>query len=303
MALRMVIVADDLTGACDTGAAFAARGLRTVVWLTGPQPSSDVLVRSTNSRNDPPEVAAVKVRQAAAIRAPILYKKIDSTLRGNVRAELEVLDTSIVVCPAFPDQQRVVRDGWLRAPGIDVDLRTLLTGLNVETRDASTAADLRRLALELLDRDPVPVIAGSAGLGREIADVIGAAPRALESTTRPGRAILCIGSTHPVTLAQISDLEQSRRAGYEINPADFDPAAASGLFLCGGDTAAGVCERLRVEAIELLGEIQPGVPAGRILGGVASGVPVVTKSGGFHVAGGLGCILDYLSAQNHKSEC
>jgi uncharacterized protein YgbK (DUF1537 family) len=55
----------------------------------------------------------------------------------------------------------------------------------------------------------------------------------------------------------------------------------AGLFLSGGDIAVEVCHRLRVSAIQVNGEVEPGVPAGELIGGQYPGMRVVTKAGGF----------------------
>jgi D-threonate/D-erythronate kinase len=53
------------------------------------------------------------------------------------------------------------------------------------------------------------------------------------------------------------------------------------LALTGGDIAATVCRELGATAIKLYGEVEPGIPLGRLENGNASGLPVVTKAGGF----------------------
>ncbi|WP_251328429.1 four-carbon acid sugar kinase family protein [Haloplanus pelagicus] len=87
-----LIVADDLTGACDTGHEFARRGYRTRVLVDGrsvDRTAADVLVVNTDSRYDSPEAAATAVRTAVESRPDgVVYKKIDSTLRGNLGAEV-----------------------------------------------------------------------------------------------------------------------------------------------------------------------------------------------------------------------
>jgi uncharacterized protein YgbK (DUF1537 family) len=124
--MRVGIQADDLTGACDTGCVFAARGLATVVLLPdAPLPSSlpTVLVLDTESRQSDGSEARRRAHAAAtrlAASAPgLVYKKLDSTLRGPIAAELSGFleglgATRALVCPAFPDQQRAVLDGRLR---------------------------------------------------------------------------------------------------------------------------------------------------------------------------------------------
>ena len=54
----------------------------------------------------------------------------------------------------------------------------------------------------------------------------------------------------------------------------------AGLFLSGGDIAVEVCRRLQVSAIQVRGEVEPGVPAGELVGGQNQGMRVVTKAGG-----------------------
>ena len=118
------VLADDLTGAMDTGVAFARAGLRTVVSFgVPPGTSPDVLVVTTDSRAEGPLVAVRKVKQAArSLAGRYVYKKIDSTLRGNVgveiRAALETLNLArAVVSPAFPGSGRTVLGGRLLVNG------------------------------------------------------------------------------------------------------------------------------------------------------------------------------------------
>ena len=53
------------------------------------------------------------------------------------------------------------------------------------------------------------------------------------------------------------------------------------LYLSGGDTARSVMTATGAVSIQLYGEIAPGVPRGRIIGGTLQGIPVVTKAGSF----------------------
>lgn len=57
--------------------------------------------------------------------------------------------------------------------------------------------------------------------------------------------------------------------------------AVGGLVLTGGETAMAVCQALEAEAVQILGEFEAGIPWGRLLGGSAANVPLVTKAGGF----------------------
>lgn len=94
--MKMIVIADDFTGSNDTGVQLAKKGARTEVMLTPEQKPSrraDVLVINTESRAIPAEQAAKAVAQALAPwcegeTLPLVYKKIDSTFRGNVGAEV-----------------------------------------------------------------------------------------------------------------------------------------------------------------------------------------------------------------------
>lgn len=123
-AKSMIIIADDLTGANDTGVQFAMQGLHTEILLEGTtlSPSSDatVVVIDTNSRSMPESNAYKRVQQAArhAYEAGFshYYKKLDSTLRGNVGVELQaILDLHLhdfaFVMPAFPKNGRTTVGG------------------------------------------------------------------------------------------------------------------------------------------------------------------------------------------------
>jgi uncharacterized protein YgbK (DUF1537 family) len=129
------IIADDLTGAADTGAQFSRRGARVLVCVDCddmPFPVHDqwdVVVVNTHSRNMAPKAARREVTRAHnwLVHAgwPTLYKKIDSTLRGNVAAEMEEMielgAQRMVFAPAFPLAGRTVEGGVLLLNGVPVD--------------------------------------------------------------------------------------------------------------------------------------------------------------------------------------
>jgi len=126
--MAVTIIADDLTGACDAGALFAGRGpVAVFVEPALPDTSWPAAALDTESRALPPAVAAERVRRAATGLEPRLaggrvFKKLDSTVRGPVAAELEALmDASgaatALICPAFPAQGRTLRDGVLSVFG------------------------------------------------------------------------------------------------------------------------------------------------------------------------------------------
>ena len=124
---RCLIIADDLTGGADAGAQFARKGLNTLLILThgskvdfSKYPDREVLVISTHSRGLPPEEAFRRVslllENYSKNLFPVVYKKIDSTLRGNIGTETDAIlkKTGLslgFLTPAFPEQDRVVVGG------------------------------------------------------------------------------------------------------------------------------------------------------------------------------------------------
>jgi uncharacterized protein YgbK (DUF1537 family) len=127
------VIADDLTGQNATGILLRRRGFRTAS-LTGMEWPSDGLrgydcvCVNTDSRALPARKAYDRVARAAAmIRAHQgrpLAKRIDSTLRGNLGAELEAVLNAIgpasvaVVTGAFPASGRTTRGGNLYVGGV-----------------------------------------------------------------------------------------------------------------------------------------------------------------------------------------
>jgi uncharacterized protein YgbK (DUF1537 family) len=118
----VAIIADDLTGAADSGVQLARSGYRTAVAFRGaPIPSGhdlDAVAVDTDSRSLPAGFAAKRVLEAGhAVReARIVYKKIDSTLRGPIGAELSAALAATrrkktLVAPAFPSAGRTTVEG------------------------------------------------------------------------------------------------------------------------------------------------------------------------------------------------
>lgn len=116
---KIGVLADDLTGAMDAGMQVLSSGLRCAVAVGDRLPENcDVLVYDTESRN----VSDARVRTEHAAKAllqaniPLCYKKIDSTLRGHVGAEIgALLDLALIsrvlVAPALPQSGRTTVGG------------------------------------------------------------------------------------------------------------------------------------------------------------------------------------------------
>lgn len=130
------IIADDLTGANDTALQFHLEGANTQILLCNEiEPlnvkNTQTWAISTETRNVDPEIAYTKVMEAAKMLVDKLnpdyfYKKIDSTIRGNIAVEvfamLAVLEwDAAVVCPAFPAESRVTVGGYHLLKGVPIE--------------------------------------------------------------------------------------------------------------------------------------------------------------------------------------
>ncbi len=246
------MLADDLTGALDTAAPFAGRGLRTRVlpWhgpgLAGVAAAArgcDVLVLDTASRHVPARSAAIRVgrgvRAARAAGVERFYKKIDSTLRGNVAAELDAFRRAtaaalVPVVPAFPQLGRTVRGGHVYVDGQPLEqtpfaddprspIRTgriadVLAGRRgFQVYDAETDEDLYRVALDIRRTHLGQATAGSAGFAHELARDIAPRRRAPEAPPPvPGPMLVLNGSRHPTAHAQVSALIAAGATGVRV---------------------------------------------------------------------------------------
>lgn len=131
--ILLLIIADDFTGALDTGVQFAAHGIRTRV-VVDPEvdfaaQEAQVLVIDTETRHLPAskayEVVAGLTRRALDAGVRYIYKKTDSALRGNIGAELAAVFKASGVdqlpfLPAFPQTGRITRGGVHYVDGVPV---------------------------------------------------------------------------------------------------------------------------------------------------------------------------------------
>ena len=122
--VKLLIIADDFTGALDTGVQFAARGANTRV-VTDlaydfSQADAEGLVMVAETRHLTPrkayDIVYHAARNARKAGIPYIYKKTDSALRGNIGSELTaVMDAAeadtIAFLPAFPKMGRVTQAG------------------------------------------------------------------------------------------------------------------------------------------------------------------------------------------------
>lgn len=249
----MCIVADDLSGAADCAASFAGAAHSIPVYLHGapPQDPCWALDADTRAMDEASAVAATRRvfgQVAAAGAAPhFVYKKIDSTLRGHVGAELAAAlaaapqFAAALVAPAFPQQGRTLAGGKLlvhgRAadlPGHGGDLVAMLEIAGLKTAllrpcaagellpriAAALAAGARAIVIDAASDDDLALVANALRQPRAprmlVAGSAGLARalagRAVHEATADipaaGPVMTVVGSFSPASTAQAAQVEQ-----------------------------------------------------------------------------------------------
>lgn len=238
-------------------------------------------------------VHGVPVAETAAADdpvTPVTESRLDLLLPGAVRVDVPALER--LLTPGRP------------APTAGPELLVV---------DAVSDGDLDRLAAALDRAGSAAVAVGSAGLAAALARRHGAAQAPFTATPAavPSRRVLvAVSSVHPQARRQLERLRERCDEDPDVEllatateraPAGAPAGSAAAiareladrvsgrlasggfdaLVLVGGDGAAAVLDRLSAERVVIGSAVVPGAPEGRIVGGPADGLRVVTKSGGF----------------------
>lgn len=268
----LLIIADDFTGALDTGVQFAAHGVRTQVIVNPLVDDVDftageakVLVVDTETRHLPAakayDIVAGLATQALRAGVRYIYKKTDSALRGNIGAELAaLLEASgcdhLPFLPAFPQTGRITRGGVHYVDGVPVTespfgidpfepvKHSVVTELIAEqcklpaksfpaltevdsvpwdkgilVFDATDIDDLYRTGQKLMEQDGLRIMAGCAGFGAVLPELLGIASK----MSRPlpeldPRLLVVCGSVNPITLTQLNKAEDAGFIRLRLTP-------------------------------------------------------------------------------------
>jgi len=215
---KLAVVADDLTGALDASAPFAARGLATMVALRpealplcldeGPE----IIGVSTNTREIDAEEARSAVADCTRLlpRSVAVFKKIDSRMKGHIAAELDAIPFQrALVVPAIPDFGRLVKDGRLGGFGVDepVDIASRLGrhAAKADIPDVGTEADIEAA----VERSGFDLPVGARGLAEALARRMAPEPnRTVRPFATPGITFI-VGSRDPITKAQVAALREA----------------------------------------------------------------------------------------------
>jgi uncharacterized protein YgbK (DUF1537 family) len=307
--VECLLIADDLTGACDAAVQFAARGRRAAVALAADAAISnpDILAVSTESRGLSVKESRRAIMdvalQFADTRTRILFKKIDSTLRGNAGAEIAATVEAFhcdlaLITPAFPAMKRIVAAGklcvegttafepielgaYFRAQGLashrhvhgavvykQTMAAAIADGVRFVSIDAVSDADLDAAVETMMESKSRILWAGSAGLAAALARSMSASRQSVPHPAKHrGPVLFCIGSTHPATVAQQRRLLAERPArAFSAEAAVPGEIAAA---LCGGNVVLEVPRgRIRRERLaELLTGVREAAGALALSGG------------------------------------
>ncbi len=129
---RILVIADDLTGAAEIGGLAHGMGLQTGIFTSYARvdQSVDAVIIDTHTRNkdatDVPEIIRTKLKGLEPKKYDLIYKKTDSVLRGPVYTELrEVMSlcgkTKTLLVPANPSKNRLIIDGRYFIDGRPID--------------------------------------------------------------------------------------------------------------------------------------------------------------------------------------
>lgn len=226
------IIADDLTGANDTALQFKLNGADTNILLNQdiqekPSSLSQTWAISTESRNISPQEAFEQVKQATQlfvneINPDFFYKKIDSTVRGNIAVEtlsmLEVLGwDAAVIMPAFPQEGRLTVGGYHLLKGVPIER----TEMARDPHSPITESHLPTLLKSQLGEN-LESLVGNIDL-KTILDGAGPILMALNKLIDDGKKLIIADSTSTTDLEQI--VLAMQKSNYEILPVGTAAAA------------------------------------------------------------------------------
>ena len=265
------ILADDLTGALDTAAAFSGN---VPVYIDCPPAGGDdanypVSVVATPTRDVPVEALPVFLEPVIGWfkSARLAFKKVDSLLRGNTFDEIAWISRQgrfdrVVFAPAFPAQGRITAEDrqWIVRSGKEREAvasplreafarRGLRTGSSLELNgapevwipDVVADDDLDRVVLQAEQGMGSPLWVGSAGLGNALARRFGLSSQggpAFALARGAGPTVLISASFQPVLREQWSLLRAAHTVRAVAEGADAGQIrAAIDLAQAGVDEA------------------------------------------------------------------
>ena len=252
--MKLLVIADDLTGALDTGVRFGAKNSLLRIAhapekiMDGLPENTQVLIVDSESRHLPPDEAykTVYTIVSSAKKAGVehIYKKTDSALRGNIGSELaaarDATGQSVHFVPAFPSMGRVTRGGVHYIGSIPVaesvfgadpfepvrhsavaDIiaeQTCAHGIYIH--DASTEEDMWNIAHMLKSRGGLGLLSGCAGFAAVLPSLLGLEKAEKSAFLPPDKLLTVCGSINPITVSQLDYAENHGMRRIKLTPGE-----------------------------------------------------------------------------------
>lgn len=263
--VQILILADDLTGAADSAARCHHMGWPATICLQSPGPDvpPGVVAFTSDSRHLPAAVAAQHVREIVAglskVAEGVWYKKIDSTLRGNIGSEIDAMLDVLhrryaVIVPAFPAQNRGLKHGYLTSKIGREDPPHLPTLLQQQSRRAITVIPLsdvragpQHLAAQLaaVQQHETQLIVADAVTDADLQTVLVAAQAVLPN------ALLC-GSAGLITMLAAQQPAAALRHADKPPPSIHHVGSGLALVVVGSGSAVA---RAQIEYLRRRNEV------------------------------------------------
>ena len=254
---KILVIADDLTGALDTGVQFSQEGIPTVVTMDALAPLEhflnvyDVVVIDSETRHIAPKhayrIVYDIVRAARTCQVHCIYKKTDSTLRGNVGSELTALleasgETALPFVPAYPKNGRTTLGGVQYLDGVPLAQTIaardpynpvihsfipdiLLSNGSAKVRqipfgaeipedggillfDVETEEQLQAIGHRLREGGRLRIVAGCAGFASLLPSLFHLRRRNGHSLRKQRGILIVSGSANPVSVDQVNAITQ-----------------------------------------------------------------------------------------------
>lgn len=219
------IIADDLTGANDTALQFKKCNAKTKIMLDYTLPpendsKTEIWAISTESRNVSSDDAKVRIAETIAnlnknLNLEYFYKKIDSTLRGNIAVETLAMLNSLeydaaIIIPAFPSEGRITVGGYHLSKGVPIGR----TEMARDPHSPITESHIPSLFISQLEEDEQKLVA-TIGL-KTVMNGAGPVLMKINELIKEGKKLLIADSS------SLTDIEQLvlaiDKSNYKILP-------------------------------------------------------------------------------------
>ncbi|SOC30218.1 MULTISPECIES: four-carbon acid sugar kinase family protein [Rhodospirillales] len=300
--VSVVILADDLTGALDSAVCFANRGMATVVAGTidafseALRSGSDVVAVSTSSREISAKDAWQRITEALScmcFNPPVLIKKVDSRLKGNITVELDAfsqkkLKSHMFVCPAIPSQGRWVEGGRIAGKGVTepIDIAKVISR-DLPMDSIVNAQNFSDITLALPSNLEDHLFVGAAGLAEALAIRLRPEMPPDRQIELPSPALFAIGSKDPITKAQLDKIrsvceivEAPNGENLHVQPNGRwrDTKVTIVEMVPGNETVSGL-EASRAFSSGIVQRIQATAPATLLACGGETAAAILNESG------------------------